>query len=139
MARDPRGAERRRVEPVSARGESLVEVVVALLLLAVGALALAGGIGQAQKAGRLAASSGLALAAAEAWLERWRAGPARGDGSGNTAIAWGAWRGTLEWETAALPDCVESADVSVAPMDGEASAAALSSLRVVTGPVGCAP
>ncbi len=54
---------------MSARGESLVEVVVALLLLSVGALALAGGIGQAQKARRLAASSGLALAAAEAWLE----------------------------------------------------------------------
>jgi Tfp pilus assembly protein PilV len=124
---------------VSARGESLVEVVVALLLLAVGALALAGGIGQAQKARRLAASSGLALAAAEDWLERWRAGPAQGAGSGESAIAWGAWRGTLEWETAALGDCVESGSVSVAPVDPEAAAASLSSLRTVTGPVGCGP
>ena len=124
---------------MSARGESLIEVVVALLLLAVGALALAGGIGQAQKARRLAASSGLALAAAEAWLEGWRAGPARGDGSGESAIAWGAWRGTLGWETGALPDCVESARVSVAPADVEASGASLSSLRVVAGPVGCGP
>lgn len=120
-------------------GESLVEVVVALLLLAVGALALAGGIGQAQKARRMAASSGLALAAAEAWLERWRAGPAQGEGSGKETIAWGAWRGTLEWETAALADCVESGSVTVAPMDVEASAASLQSLRVVTGPVGCEP
>lgn len=124
---------------MSARGESLVEVVVALLLLAVGALALAGGIGQAQKARRLAASSGLALAAAEAWLESWRAGPARGEGLGQSAIAWGAWRGTLEWETGALADCVESAHVSVAPADMEAPGASLSSLRVVTGPVGCGP
>jgi Tfp pilus assembly protein PilV len=124
---------------VSARGESLVEVVGALLLLAVGALALAGAIGQAQKARRLAASSGLALAAAEAWLESWRAGPVRGDGSGGAVIAWGAWRGALAWETGALPDCVESASVSVAPADLGAPTASLSSLRVVTGPVGCGP
>lgn len=139
MARDPRGAERRGVEPVTARGESLVEVVVALLLLAVGALALAGAIGQAQRARRLAASSGLAVAAAEAWLEIWRAGPARGDGSGGGPIAWGAWRGTLAWETGTLPDCVESASVSVAPADADAPVASLSSLRVVQGPVGCGP
>ncbi len=124
---------------MTARGESLIEVVVSLLLLAVGALALAGGIGQAQKARRLAASSGLALAAAEAWLENWRAGPARGDGSGESAVVWGPWHGTLSWETGALPDCVESARVSVAPADVEASGAALSSLRAVTGPVGCGP
>lgn len=124
---------------MSARGESLVEVVVALLLLAVGALALAGGIGQAQKARRLAASSGLALAAAEGWLEGWRAGPALGDASGESGVVWGAWRGTLGWETAAHPECVESARVSVAPADVEASGASLSSLRVVTGPVGCGP
>ena len=139
MARDPRGAERRRVEPVSVRGESLVEVVVALLLLAVGAIALAGGIGQAQKARRLAGSSGLALAAAEGWLESWRAGPARGDGSGGAAVAWGSWRGTLAWETGAQPDCVESASVTVSPADADAPGASLSSLRVVTGPFGCGP
>jgi Tfp pilus assembly protein PilV len=124
---------------VNARGESLVEVVVALLLLAVGALALAGGIGQAQEARRLAASSGLALAAAEAWLERWQAGPERGDGAGEDVIAWGAWRGTLAWETGALPDCVEAATVSVAPADADAPPASLSSLRAVNGRVGCGP
>jgi Tfp pilus assembly protein PilV len=124
---------------VSERGESLVEVVVALLLLAVGALALAGGIGQAQRARGMVASSGVALAAAEAWLESWRAGPARGDGSGRSAIASGAWRGTLEWETGALPDCVESARVSVLPADIGAPSASLSSLRVVTDRVGCGP
>jgi len=124
---------------VSERGESLVEVVVALLLLAVGALALAGGIGQAQKARRMAASSGVALAVAETWLESWRAGPARGDGSGQSTIASGAWRGTLKWETGALADCVESARVSVLPADVGTPPASLSSLRVVTGGVGCGP
>lgn len=139
MARDPRGAERRRVEPVSERGESLVEVVVALLLLAVGALALAAGIGQAQEARRMAASSGVALAVAETWLESWRAGPTRGDGSGRSGVASGAWRGTLEWETGALADCVESARVSVSPADIGTPRASLSSLRLVTGSVGCGP
>jgi Tfp pilus assembly protein PilV len=124
---------------VNARGESLVEVVVALVLLAVGAIALAGGIGQAQKARRLAASSGLALAAAEAWLEIWRAGPARGDGSGGEAVAWGAWRASLAWATGALPDCLESATVSVTPAEIGVTAVSLSSLRVVSGPVGCGP
>ncbi|HET6361984.1 MAG TPA: hypothetical protein VFH11_08000 [Gemmatimonadota bacterium] len=124
---------------MTARGESLVEVVVALLLLAVGALALAGGIGQAQKARRLAASSGLALAAAETWLEIWRVGPARGDGAGEAAIAWGTWRGTLAWETGAQADCVESASVSVGSADANAPVASLSSLRAVTGTVGCEP
>jgi Tfp pilus assembly protein PilV len=124
---------------VSVRGESLVEVVVALLLLTVGALAVAGGIGQAQRARRLAASSGLALAAAEGWMETWRAGPVRGDGSGTTGVAWGAWRGTLEWETGALPDCVESAGVSVVPAEADAAAASLSSLRIVDDPAGCGP
>lgn len=124
---------------MTARGESLIEVVVSLLLLTVGALALAGGIGQAQKARRLAASSGLALAAAEAWLERWRVGPVRGDGSGADQVTWGAWRATLSWETGALPDCLESARVSVAPAGASAPGASLSSLRVVTGPAGCEP
>lgn len=124
---------------MSVRGESLVEVVVSLLLLTLGALAVAGGIAQAQKARRLAASSGLALAAAEGWLETWRAGPARGDGSGTNAIALGPWRGTLEWETGALPDCVESAGVSVVPADADAPVASLSSLRIVDEPVGCGP
>lgn len=124
---------------MSTRGVSLVEVVVSLILLTVGALALAGGIGQAQKARRLAASSGLALAAAEAWLESWRVGPARGDGSGANQVNWGAWRGTLSWETGTRLDCVESARVIVAPAEASASAASLSSLRVVTGPEGCDP
>lgn len=123
---------------MSARGETLVEVIVALLLLTVGALALAAGIGQAQRARRLAASSGLALASAEAWLETWRAGPARGNASGGQAISWGEWRGDLEWETGIPSECMESARVSVAAQ-GEGTEARLSSRRFVAGGGSCGP
>jgi Tfp pilus assembly protein PilV len=122
---------------VSRGGETLVEVVVALLVLAVGALALASGIGQAQRARRLAASSGLALAAAEAWLEMWRAGPARGSASGAGSIFWGVWQLDLEWQTESPSDCVESAHVSVASASGEATEARLSSRRFLSEVDGC--
>ena len=116
---------------MSGRGETLVEVVVALLLLAVGALALAGAIGQAQKARAKATSSGLALAAAEGWLEAWRAGPPRGLASGADSLRWGSWRATLEWETSES-GCLESARVAVAPARGD-SATRLSSRRIPAG------
>ena len=89
------------------RGESLVEVVVALLLLAVGALAVAAGIGHAQRARGIAQSTGIALAAAEGWLEAWRASPAA------ATVSWGSWNAALEWETAPVGPCVESARVTV--------------------------
>ena len=116
---------------MSGRGETLVEVVVALLLLAVGALALAGAIGQAQKARAKAASSGLALAAAEGWLEAWRAGPPRGPASGADSLRWGSWRAALQWETSES-GCLESARVAVAPAGGD-SATRLSSRRLPGG------
>jgi Tfp pilus assembly protein PilV len=121
---------------VSARGETLVEVVVALLLLTVGALALAAGIGQAQHARRLAASSGLALASAEAWLEAWRAAPPRGVASGAGEIVWGQWRGVLEWQTAMPSECEESARVSVTAADVDVE---LSSRRFLTAGGPCGP
>ncbi|CAN5893878.1 hypothetical protein BH20GEM1_BH20GEM1_08560 [soil metagenome] len=124
---------------MSGRGETLVEVVVALLLLTVGALALAAGIGQAQQARRLAASSGLALATAEAWLEGWRAGPPRGVAAGAEAVGFGEWRGRLEWETGAPAECVESARVSVTAMAGEPTAVELSSRRFLAAGGVCGP
>lgn len=121
---------------MSLRGETLVEVVVALLLLTIGALALAAGIGQAQWARRVAASSGLALASAEAWLETWRAGPPRGGATGTDAVTWGEWDGVLEWQTGSPAECVESARVSVSAADVDVQ---LSSLRFLTAGVGCEP
>jgi Tfp pilus assembly protein PilV len=118
---------------VTVRGETLVEVVVSILLLTVGALALAAGIGQAQKARRVAASSGLALAAAEAWLEEWRPGPPRGTAAGGASIAWGVWEGDLAWETESRPGCVEAAWVRVSATRGEPAVIALSSRRFAAG------
>jgi Tfp pilus assembly protein PilV len=123
---------------MSSQGETLVEVVVALLLLTVGALALAGGIGQAQHARHRAASSGLALASAEGWLEVWRAGPPRGVAMGAEAIAWGEWHGVLEWQTGSPSECVESAQVSVTAAAGHADVQ-LSSLRFLTAGGACEP
>jgi Tfp pilus assembly protein PilV len=124
---------------VNGRGETLVEVVVALLLLTVGALALAAGIGQAQRARGLSASSGLALASAEAWLEGWRAGPARGSASGTETVSWGTWNGELKWETGSPSECVESARVRVAAAQGDATEARLSSRRFMAGGGACGP
>jgi Tfp pilus assembly protein PilV len=124
---------------VSARGETLVEVVVALLLLTVGALALAAGIGEAQRARAAAAASALTLAAAEAWLETWRAGPARGDAAGLEPLILGAWEGRLEWTTGAAAACLETARVEVAATLGEAARVSLSSRRYVAAGVGCGP
>ena len=121
---------------MSCRGETLVEVVVALLLLTVGALALAAGIGQAQHARRLAASSALALATAEAWLETWRAGPTRGAAAEASEVSRGPWRGLLEWQTGSPSQCVESAWVSVTAAD---VAVELSSRRFLTFGAGCDP
>ena len=121
---------------MSGRGVTLVEVIVALLLLTVGALALAAGIGQAQRARRWAASSGLALASAEAWLEAWRVGPPRGVASGAGAVSWGQWHGVLEWQTGSPSECVESARVSVT---AAAVAVQLSSRRFLTAGGACEP
>ena len=123
---------------MSGRGESLIEVVVALLLLSVGALAVAAGIGHAQRARRLAQASGLALAAAEAWMEGWRAGPPRGEAAGGGTVTWGAWSLELEWETDAPSACVEAARVSVAP-GSEVARTRLSGRRSVAETGACAP
>lgn len=119
-------------------GETLVEVVVALLLLTAGALALAGGIGQAQQARHRAASSGLALASAEGWLEVWRAGPPRGVAMGAEAITWGEWHGLLEWQTGSPSECVESAQVSVTAAAGKAEVQ-LTSRRFLIAGGACGP
>ena len=122
---------------MSGRGETLVEVVVALLLLTVGALALAAGIAEAQRARSASAGSALALAAAEAWLEAWRVGPARGAAAGSEPVVRGTWEGRLEWETDAPSGCLESARVSVVAVRGRAAPVALSSRRFLTAGGGC--
>ena len=120
---------------MSGRGESLVEVVVALLILAVGALAVAAGIGHAQRARGIAQSTGIALAAAEGWLEAWRAAPAAGSASGVEVVSWGSWNAALEWETASVGPCVESARVTVTTAG--ASPVRLSSRRQIPGAGSC--
>lgn len=101
------------------RGESLVEVVVATLLLAVGALALAGGLAFGERARGRALEESLALAAATSWIEAWRASPwdpvAR---SGLVEPLADGHAGRLEWATSPLGGCREEASVTVTPPRG---------------------
>lgn len=90
---------------------TLIEVVVALLLLAVGALALAAGIAEGERARREAMLRGLALAAAETWLETWRAAPWPAEGAGAADVEWAAWRGELRWRTTHPAPCLAEARV----------------------------
>jgi prepilin-type N-terminal cleavage/methylation domain-containing protein len=117
-------------------GITLVEVVVALLLLAVGAMALAAGIGAGEKARREAVSGGLAQAVAEGWLETWRAEPWPALSSGVREVRWGAWRGWLGWQVTSLAPCLIEGRVEAGPVDRAASVV-LVSRRFREGASGC--
>ena len=93
-------------------GVTLIEVVVALLLLAVGALALAAGVAGGERARREAMLRGLALAAAETWLETWRAAPWPVESAGMATVEWAAWRGPLRWRTTHPAPCLAEARVA---------------------------
>jgi Tfp pilus assembly protein PilV len=97
---------------VNGRGATLLEVAVAVLLLGVGAMALAGSIVHALRAREKAVGTALAAVAAEAWIERWRGGPweVRAE-TGTADVAWGARRGRLEWALSDLGACLQEARV----------------------------
>lgn len=119
----------------TAAGVTLIEVVVALLLLAVGALALAGGIASSERARRGALAEGLALAVAEAWLESWRVAPWDPvAATGDRALAWGAWEGRLEWTVTPLGPCLAEGVVEARVQDRRV---ALVTRRFREGVPGC--
>lgn len=95
-------------------GWTLVEVVVALLLLTVGGLALAGSATHAHAARERALRSALALTAAESWIETWRAGPwVAGPKIGTAPAAWGVVTGSVEWTVGRVAPCLSEARVRV--------------------------
>ena len=97
---------------MNGRGATLLEVVVAVLLLGVGAMALAGSIVHALRAREKAVGTALAAVAAEAWIERWRGGPWRaGPEAGTADVTWGARRGRLEWALSDVGACLQEARV----------------------------
>ena len=97
---------------MNGRGATLLEVVVAVLLLGVGAMALAGSIVHALRAREKAVGTALAAVAAEAWIERWRGGPWRaGPEAGTADVTWGARRGRLEWALSDIGACLQEARV----------------------------
>jgi prepilin-type N-terminal cleavage/methylation domain-containing protein len=120
------------------RGVTLVEVVVALLLLSVGAMALAASVAGGERARRAALTRGLALAAAEGWLESWRGAPWPAEGAGTTTVAWRAWRGELRWRTTRAGPCLAEARVAAGP-PGRPPTIVLASRRFREGAAGCAP
>jgi prepilin-type N-terminal cleavage/methylation domain-containing protein len=118
------------------RGITLIEVVVALLLLTVGAMALAAGIGAGEQARREALARGLAQAAAEGWLETWRAGPWSASETGAREVRWGAWRGWLRWRVTALTPCLVEGQVEAGGV-GRPAAVVLITRRFREGTAGC--
>ena len=96
----------------SERGETLVEIAVGILLLAAGALALAGGLAYGENARGRSTGDLLALSAAVSWLESWRvAPPASNPASGSEAVSWGARSGEIDWSTRRVGTCREEAIV----------------------------
>lgn len=95
------------------RGATLLEVVVAVLLLGVGALALAGSIVHALRAREISVATALAAVAAETWIERWRSQAWRdGGAAGSTEVAWGRRRGRLDWTLEDVGKCLQEARVT---------------------------
>jgi prepilin-type N-terminal cleavage/methylation domain-containing protein len=118
------------------RGLTLIEVVVALLLLTVGALALAAGIASGERGRREAMARGLALAAAETWLEAWRGAPLPGDSAGITPVVWASWRGELRWRTSNAGPCLAEARVAAGSV-GRPSTVVLLTRRFQVEEPGC--
>lgn len=117
---------------------TLVEVAVALLLLTIGALALAGGIANGVRARDRALGSALALTAAESWLETWRAArwSAIAD-SGAAQISWGAREGLVEWRIVPIRPCLIQARVQVTPSGTHRAPIALVTRRFREGVARC--
>lgn len=98
---------------MNGRGATLLEVMVAVLLLGIGALALAGSIVHALRTREVSVATALSAVAAEAWIERWRSQAWRdGAESGSTEVAWGTRRGRLEWTVEELGKCLQEARVT---------------------------
>lgn len=94
------------------RGESLIEVVVAVLLVSVGALALVAGLAYGERMRGRALEDSLALWAAVSWIEAWRVSPMEpASGAGNEIRVWGSRSGWLEWSTRSAGSCREEAVV----------------------------
>ena len=117
-------------------GITLFEVAVALLLLAIGAMALAAGICAGEKAHREAIARGLAQAAAEGWLESWRAASWPAPGTGQRAVRWGAWQGWMRWRVTWVGPCLAEGRVEAGGIGGPASVV-LVSRRFREGALGC--
>lgn len=117
---------------VGTRGETLIEVVVAILLLAIGAMALVAGLAYGEKMRGAALEDGLALSAAVTWIESWRASPADPVASaGSEARTWGTRSGWLEWSTRSAGSCREEAVVHARA--GSGTIVTLASRRFVEG------
>lgn len=82
--------------PRSAPGFTLTELLVALTLLGVGLLALAGATVRAAWLDRWAAADSRVAAVAESRLEQWRAAPCEPAGASDLALAYDTIRTTAD-------------------------------------------
>lgn len=118
---------------MTARGETLVEVTISLLLLAVGAMALAAGITRAGIDRRTAREASRVTIAAESWLERWRVGAtSAGNDTGTGVEALSDPPGELRWSVERSSACLLEATVAV-ETEGRGVVARLVTRRFVDG------
>ena len=119
------------------RGWTLIEVLVALLLLSAGALTLAGGIAQAHRARALAVRESLALIASESWIETWRARPWTGEVEETIAVRWGPISGTVSGISAVVAPCVAEVRVEARVGSIDPASARLVTRRFDEGATDC--
>lgn len=114
------------------RGETLAEVVVAILLLSIGAMALVAGLAYGESMRGRALEDSLALSAAASWIEAWRVSPPEPvSGAGYQARAWGPRSGWLEWTTRPAGSCRQEAVVRARA--GSGTVVTLASRRFLEG------
>ena len=78
-------------------GWTLVENLVAIIVLSIAATSLAASIGHALRMRQQAISLALATASAEGWLESWRSGPWLATSAGSSSETEGAREIVIEW------------------------------------------
>ena len=115
-------------------GTTLIEVVVATLLLAIGALALAGGIAHAERARRASTSLGLSVAAAVSALESWRGGVWRaGPSVSADTVLVGRRRVAVTLRLRPVGECLAEAIVEAGVVPAAVRTVRLATLRFSEG------
>ncbi len=126
----------------AAAGVTLIEVLVALTLLAVGGLTLAAGLTVSVGTWTRSVASAQALAAAENWIEDWRAAPwdsAAPPRIGADTVDGGARGVARDWSVRSVTPCESEARIEAVPLAAGGRSVRLASRRFHAEWAGCGP